>query len=213
MHQVCSHDLPNQAVALQSLLQLFAWDETEQLSPQGREYFERLQSIAAKAGILIQYLRDLARLQRYVPRWENLFCAQLAQELRAEVRRAFPDHAWSWDCHWRVEAVAADRRLLLQGLSQLARFAVLAGAGGAPRVEMTTAPHPDHIAWTVTVRTARDTAPSPASFEAASIEQPLAWALAQEFLAATEIACRPAEGAAAGALTFTLMFPQRSPHG
>src|SRR6266542_6419629 len=40
LHPVCSHDLPNQIVALQSLLQLFSWDEADHLTPQGREYFD-----------------------------------------------------------------------------------------------------------------------------------------------------------------------------
>src|SRR5262245_42536292 len=85
MRPVCSHDLPNQAVALQSLLQLFTWDEVDQLSPQGREYFERLQSIANKTFALSQYLKELARLAHYEPRDERLTFASVVDDLRAEI--------------------------------------------------------------------------------------------------------------------------------
>src|SRR5688500_827743 len=67
MHQVCSHDLPNQSVALESLLHLFAMDEADQLSPQAREYLQRLQSVAHKIAGMAQYLRDLIRMERHQP--------------------------------------------------------------------------------------------------------------------------------------------------
>ena len=100
MRPVCSHDLPNQAVALQSLLQLFAWDEAAQLSPQGREYFERLQSIANKTFALSQHLKELARLARYEPRSERLTFAVVADDVRAETQRADPECRWTWQRRW-----------------------------------------------------------------------------------------------------------------
>ena len=48
--------------------------------------------------------------------------------------------------------------------------------------------------------------------EAVLIEQRLALALAQEYLAATNIACRPVEGLAAGVISMSLLIPDRPLH-
>src|SRR6266542_384953 len=44
MHKVFSHDLPNQMVVLQSLLQLLRQEEAQNLTDDGREYVRRLQN-------------------------------------------------------------------------------------------------------------------------------------------------------------------------
>lgn len=224
MRPVCSHDLPNQAVALQSLLQLFAWDEAAQLSPQGREYFERLQSIANKTLALTQYLKELARLQRYQPRDERLTFASVVDDLRAEVQRAEPDCRWTWQCRWRLDGFRADRRLVQQALVQLLRGARAGLAGQAPLVDMeATAGADEHIEWTIAVLPAQaspgqaspgQSSPPAAERRGADVnEQRLAFNLAQEYLAATGIVCRDGPVPAPGAVAFTLVIPNRSPHG
>lgn len=214
MRPVCSHDLPNQAVALQSLLQLFAWDEASQLSPQGREYFERLQSIANKTYALTQYLKELARLQRYQPRGERLTFAAVVDDLRAEVQRAEPDCRWTWQCRWRQDGFRADRRLVQQALVQLLHVARAGLAGLAPTVDMeTTAGADEHIEWTIAALPGHASAPAAERRGADANEQRLAYNLAQEYLAATGIVCRDGPVPAPGAVAFTLVIPNRSPHG
>ena len=207
MHPVCSHDLPNQAVALQSLLQLFAWDEADQLSPQGREYFERLQSIAAKTTVFVRFLKELARLQRLTPHPEKLPAGQIMHEVRTEAERMFPAQTWTWKCDWHEEPVTVDRRLVHHGLLHLLRSVVLGGGGAAATVEMQTTPHPDHVAWTIAFRRADPVAPPAPAAEAIQLEQRLALTLAQEYLAATDIACRAVEASTAGVTSFALMIP------
>ncbi|GEM_PF-6375671 len=204
MHPVCSHDLPNQAVALQSLLQLFAWDEADKLSPQGREYFERLQSIAAKTSAFVQFLKEMARLQRHTPLGEKLALAQVVDEVRADAARMYPEHAWTWKIGAVAETLAGDRRLLQQGIVQLLRFAICSGIGPAPTVELKSARQPDHLSLSIAVRCAPEAMRAPS--EAGLIEARLALTLAQEYLACVDIACRQVEGSAAGAMTFALMI-------
>jgi signal transduction histidine kinase len=101
MHKVFSHDLPNQMVVLQSLLQLLQMEELDGLSPDGREYVERLSSAARKAGAMVRFLKDMARLSQYQPRLETISLTALARELGAELNQLCPvqsiEYVWNWD--------------------------------------------------------------------------------------------------------------------
>ena len=210
MHPVCSHDLPNQVVALQSLLQLFAWDEAANLSPQGREYFERLQSVAGKTVAYVQFLKEMARLARQTPQIESLRVPHLVAEVSAEVQRLHPDHVWTWQCRLDVEDVRADRRLVHKGLLHFLRVPVLLGLG-ATTIEMHTAAQPGHVAWNIAASPASGAAP--ACSEAALLEKRLELMLAQAYWAAADIVCRPVEGPAAGVTKVSLVVPNRPSHG
>jgi light-regulated signal transduction histidine kinase (bacteriophytochrome) len=210
MHPVCSHDLPNQVVALQSLLQLFEWDEAENLTAQGREHYGRLRSIAAKTFAHVQFLREIVRLERHVPERAKLTFAQIHDDVRAEVHQRLSESTWQWDAQWDVERLIADRRLVQLGVVQLLRGAC--GIGPATwRVRMHTAAKNDGVEWTIATHLQGNA--TPAASEAALLEQRLALTLAQEYLAATDIACRPAEGSAPGATVFSLTLANRSSHG
>ena len=50
MQKVCSHDLPNQIVVLQSLLQMLQLEEADRLSPDGRDYVRRLQKVTRRTA-------------------------------------------------------------------------------------------------------------------------------------------------------------------
>src|SRR5688572_8407908 len=113
MHQVCSHDLPNQSVALESLLHLFAMDEAEQLSPQALEYLQRLQSVAHKISGMAQYLRDLIRLDRHQPDVGEIAFERFAGDVKSELNRQMPEHAFTWNTQFAAPTAVADRRLLL----------------------------------------------------------------------------------------------------
>src|SRR5262249_49346487 len=152
MHPVCSHDLPNQAVALQSLLQLFAWDEAAKLSPQGREYFERLQSVARKTLAFTQFLKEADRIQKYSIHAESVSMAQLADDVRVDAQRLFPETTWTWRTAWQVEQVRGDHRLMQHGLVHLLRATTLGAAGGAATGGMKTLPAKEKADWTVTIR-------------------------------------------------------------
>lgn len=210
MHPVCSHDLPSQVVALQSLLQLFEWDEAEHFTEQGREYYRRLQSIAGKTFAQVQFLKEIVRLQRYVPERVQLAFANLYEGIRAETQQLFPESAWQWEVDWPVECFRADRRLVQLGVVRLLR--ATCGAGHTSwLIRMQTAAHADHVEWSIGAHAQGPWTPTLA--EAVLLEQRLARALAQEYLAATDIACHPNEGAASAATAFSLVIPHRLPHG
>jgi hypothetical protein len=211
LHPVCSHDLPNQAVALQSLLQLFEWDEAQHLTPQGLEYFGRLQSIAGKTFALAQFLRELVRVNRHTVQPDKLVFATFAEELQAEARRTLPEHACTWECRWQVESARADQRLAFQGMMHLVR-GLLSGNPSAVMLRMHTAWQEDHVAWTVTARPHGPPLAAPRPLEAGLGER-LEFALAQEKLAAADIVCRPAGSIAPGATEFLFLLPARTSHG
>lgn len=214
IHPVCSHDLPNQVVALQSLLQLFAWDEAEHLTAQGHEYFDRIVSIAGKTAIFAQHLKELIRLQRHQTLREKFSLAQFFDELRSEVQRGFPDQNWTWRCRMPIDSVELDRRLLHQGLMNLLQATVSGRGGAAGSIDVETAARqPGQLTCTMVVQTAAREGAAPERTEAAMIQERLAWSLAQEYLAATDVACAPVDGQAAGMTSFVLEIPNRPPHG
>jgi hypothetical protein len=215
MHQVCSHDLPNQSVALESLLHLFVMDEADQLSPQAREYLQRLQSVAHKIAGMAQYLRDLIRLERHQPDVGEIAFERLVNDLKAELGRQLPEHSFTWNTQFAVASAVADRRLVVPAAIALVHGAAEAlGAtdlhltlrtsapptsatptsaqpGGGPALRLTVAPP----------REAGSAQASPAS----NTDRRLEFALGVELLALANIDCRRYD--AAGAIAFVLAFP------
>jgi light-regulated signal transduction histidine kinase (bacteriophytochrome) len=121
MHKVFSHDLPNQMVVLQSLLQLLQMEEAERLSADGREYVERLTSAARKAGSMVRFLKDMSRLHAYQPQRQEVALPGVARELCAELNQLCPDRnvEYAWD--WRVASVRVDHRTFYQAILALLR--------------------------------------------------------------------------------------------
>src|SRR6266446_5901695 len=64
MHKVFSHDLPNQLVVVQSLLSLLQLEDEANLSQDGKEHLARLRGAAGRAGLLVDFLKEMARLSR-----------------------------------------------------------------------------------------------------------------------------------------------------
>ena len=136
MHKVFSHDLPNQMVVLQSLLQMLQMEELDRLSADGQEYVERLNSAARRAGGLVRFLKEMGRLYNYEPQFEEIALAALARELRAELNQLYPAQALEYEWHWEEPTVRADHRPfyqallgLLQGRVEMAGAACRIGAG------------------------------------------------------------------------------------
>lgn len=118
MHRVVSHDLPNQLVALQSLLQLLHADEWDHLGPEGRAHLAQLVGAAERAGAQVRFLKEMARLQRCQPNVEEVALSSLSRELQgdlAEFSDGAPHYAWDW----QVKTIHADSRLLVQALREL----------------------------------------------------------------------------------------------
>lgn len=203
MHQVCSHDLPNQSVALESLLHLFVMDEADQLSPQAREYLQRLQSVAHKIAGMAQYLRDLIRMDRHQPDVGEIAFERLVNDLKAELHRQLPEHAFTWNTQFGVSGAVADRRLVVPAMIALVHGA--AEALGAMELHLTlrsSATPEGGVALRLTIAPPRDVGPST---PLPGHDRRLEFALGVELLALADIECRRDD--AGGAIAFVLTFP------
>jgi hypothetical protein len=209
MHPVCSHHLPNQAVALESLLHLLAIDEGDRLSPQGQEYLQRLQSVAGKITGMTHFLREMVRLRRQPAQPAEIILGRFQNELKGELHRQAPDHAFTWDAAPADTPLLADRRLLLIGATALVQAAAAALATTALHLGLTMAPAPEGTELRLSV-TPQGVATSGVS-ATTTVERRLEFALACASLALTDIACRL--DPAADRLAFVLAIPHRSTHG
>jgi light-regulated signal transduction histidine kinase (bacteriophytochrome) len=226
LHHVCSHDLPNQAVALESLLFLFNSDESERLSGPAQEYLNRLRSVAHKISGMAQFLRDILRLTRHEPDVAPIPFDRFVTELKAEVQRNLPEHDIRWDHRLQTAAGFADRRLLLQAAAALVQAAADLLATKTLQITVTTKPEgTTEVQCRVTVAPAGLAGAAGATTDAGaakgtvataplstttSIERRLEYTLAQEFLSLTGVSCRVDD--LRGVVAFALTLPQRTSH-
>ena len=125
MHQVLSHDLPNQMVALQSLLQLLELEEANRLGDAGRECLRRLHRAARKAAGQVRFLREMARLRTHGRRVVPVTLATLVREIALEVGQqmsASPE----MQCRLAGDdaSFAADPRRLVLAMVEIVRMLV-----------------------------------------------------------------------------------------
>ncbi len=120
MHTVVSHDLPNQMVAVISLLQLVALEERQNLSAEGQELLDRLLDASGRANGLVTYLKEMARLDRYRPGYEEVSLAVLGKEFEAEFGAQLADHGIRISREISERVVMADRKLLWNSLRDVA---------------------------------------------------------------------------------------------
>jgi K+-sensing histidine kinase KdpD len=119
MNKVFSHDLPNEMVALQSLLQFLALEETDRLGADGREYLRRSQNAARRASDMVRFLKEMARVNAFMCRTETVALEPLARELQSEVQRLYPARDFIFAWQWDVPALVGDARVFLQALLEL----------------------------------------------------------------------------------------------
>jgi light-regulated signal transduction histidine kinase (bacteriophytochrome) len=209
IHPTCSHDLPNQAVALESLLHLLSIDEGERLSPQGQEYLQRLQSVAGKISSMTQFLREMVRLQRQPAQVGEIVLGRFQSELKGELHRHLPDHSLTWGPVPSDTRVLADRRLLLLGVTALIQAVAAALPTSALHLGLATQQRPEGTELRLTV--APHGVATPGVSTTTNVERRLEFTLAGASLALTDIACRIDQ--AADRLAFVLTIPHRSIHG
>ncbi len=127
VHQVCSHDLPNQLVVLQSLLKLLSLEESANLGAEGREYVRRLQSATGHASGMVRFLKEMGSVKSRVARKEPIALIQLGRELQGGLRHQYPERRFAFQWDWRVPTIMGDGRLYVQAILEL--FAGLSHAG------------------------------------------------------------------------------------
>src|SRR5438094_10253573 len=91
MHKVFSHDLRNQLVVVQSLISLLELEETPHLTQDGKEHLTRLKGAAARAGVMVDFLKEMARLARASEASEDIRLTALAREIKGELSHLYAD--------------------------------------------------------------------------------------------------------------------------
>lgn len=142
MQRIHNHDLPNEMVALQSLLQLLTLEEAKNLSGEGQEYLRRLQNAAKRASHLVRLLKEMGRVQSYDCAAEAVILGNLARELQGELHRAWPEKQLSFEWRWSTPAVFGDPRVLLHALVDTFK-ALYSGTGTECLVQATSTRHDD----------------------------------------------------------------------
>ncbi|MFO0966190.1 MAG: hypothetical protein U0793_11485 [Gemmataceae bacterium] len=120
MHKVFAHDLPNQLVVMQSLVGLLS-EEADRLSDEGRDHLRRLGAAAGRAGDMVYFLKDMARLSRLAEPMEEVGLAALAREAHAELGRLYPTRELRLETTWQATSIMAGRRSLHQAVVLLLR--------------------------------------------------------------------------------------------
>jgi light-regulated signal transduction histidine kinase (bacteriophytochrome) len=119
------HDLPNQLVAIQGLLQVLALEERERLSSDGRDYLDRLAALTRKAQEALVTLKAIGRAAIDTGPAEEVALEELVREVAAEVRQLFAHRAITYHLRLGVPAVRAFRRPLHRALVELIRTLLL----------------------------------------------------------------------------------------
>jgi hypothetical protein len=136
MHAVCSHDLPNQILSLQSLINLIDMDAVIPAGAAGHEYLTRLKKVTEKTVAMSDFLKAMVRLASHTPQPCALTVHELFRELVAEAKSAL-DVPLAWDVRKLSGNVWADRDLVYSSLGDLLRALT---AGGAKDIAVTSLP-------------------------------------------------------------------------
>jgi hypothetical protein len=121
MHRVLSHDLPNQIVALQSLVQLLEMEQADRLTDDGRDCLERVQRVARKTSGLARFLRELARLNTGSPRVVPVVLGALEREIRLELHQQIPTGTMQCCVTGDSEPFPAEPRRLVLAIVEIVR--------------------------------------------------------------------------------------------
>ena len=144
MHKVFSHDLPNEMVALQSLLHFLNAEEAEHLGTEGQEYVRRLQNVTQRACEQVRFLKEMGRINTCSAKSETISLGALARELQGELQQKHPHKQFVFEWQWQVPAIKGDARTFLLALSELCA-GFLPTLGKRCRLSASSARHGDTI--------------------------------------------------------------------
>jgi light-regulated signal transduction histidine kinase (bacteriophytochrome) len=170
LRRVLSHDLGNQLVAVQGLLQVLQLEEEARLSADSQDYLNRATAACRRAQTMIQALKELAHIGSEKAPREALRLDELAREIVAEVKALRPACVLKWRLGADALHVAVRRRELSAGLRRLA-CSLAPEAATSIRIEIHSR------------RTAAGVELSVGTAAATPASNQLDWILAQELLA------------------------------
>jgi hypothetical protein len=131
-----NHDLPNQLVALQGLVQLLDFEQKGTLGSDSKELLQRLEASARRALDTIFVMRDLQRLTSNVLAKEKVRLAELAPDVVRDIRSLFPDFAADSRLSLEQNEVDVVRQALHRALVQLGRLALGLARGSRGTIEI-----------------------------------------------------------------------------
>jgi signal transduction histidine kinase len=207
MHRVHSHDLPNQIVALQSLLQMLM-EEAGSLSPDGKEYLGRLQEVGKRTEVMVRFLKEMSRLTSYAGKPQKLVLDQLAQEIQGTLQQRLSRQPWSFQWHWGVPAIEGDARTFLQAVVEI--LCCVAPAVGECRLQAASAALGNQVVIEFALEHGEDATDKrvPVRAGSAALEQRMEIVLAREWLAISG-ATLDVTLAEKGCSRFTIFVPAR----
>lgn len=134
--KIFQHDLPNQLVVFQGLVQLLELEEQDALTPQAREYIERMKSVSQRAIHLGKYVKEMSHLanSREVP--EVIAVPSLAKEMRAHARHTHGDINFDWQGEWADVQIYASRVAVLRCLAELIALTLVLAPCKAYRIAL-----------------------------------------------------------------------------
>lgn len=121
MRPIYRHDLPNQLVIIQGLIQLLEMDEKDRLSEQGRDYLTRLSRVSRKALDMSRFLKEMTRLMTIDERASPIELPRFMEEVRAEARLLWPEVRFELSSDFEVDTVVGWPRLLNLALGEITR--------------------------------------------------------------------------------------------
>lgn len=135
--QVVGHELPNHLIAIQGLVRVLEMEEGANLTPESREYLQRLAASAGRVQTLTSALAEIGRARRESQKSEVLDPIDVAREAAAEVNQLFPEQSIQYHFSQPGVGMVASRSALHRVLVQLLRNAVQANRPGqAVQVEI-----------------------------------------------------------------------------
>jgi signal transduction histidine kinase len=120
--KVFQHDLPNQLVVFQGLVQLLELEEKERLTSQALEYLQRMKAVSQRTLNLGRYIKELSYLAGKEEIVERVHLASLVQEFKAQAKHTFTDCQLEWKSSLEITQLTVGRQNLIKGLVELMRL-------------------------------------------------------------------------------------------
>jgi signal transduction histidine kinase len=144
-----NHDLPNQLVAIQGLLQILELEESERLSDDGRDYVRRLAGTTQRVQQMVATLKAIGKAASDAGAAEEVSLPDLAREAVAELKGMFPTRAVTYHLRFAVPSVRLSRRLLHRAVVEVLRLVFVNGDAEPLHVQMESRPAPGGALLTV----------------------------------------------------------------
>jgi light-regulated signal transduction histidine kinase (bacteriophytochrome) len=123
MHPVFSHDLPNQLVAMQGLLQLLKQEEALPAGSVARDQLDRLERVAHRTAGMVHFLKEMGRLGSYETHIEEVSLLSLLREVKVDLQQQAPQTTFEFALG-QATSLSADSRLLRLALVEIVRCLV-----------------------------------------------------------------------------------------